>query len=78
MVNYCDTFWKLQNLLKEISAAENTLDIKISKTAEQEEKKPAPKVNLDPSDLDAAIAKVDVLISKLKTAKLLINCLNKD
>ncbi len=72
MTNCCDTFWKLQNLLKEISAAENALDMEVSKTAEQEETKPAPKVNLDTSDLDAAISKVDELIAKLKTAKLLI------
>ncbi len=37
----------------------------------------APKVNLDTSDLDAAIAKVDELIAKLKTAQLLIVYLNK-
>ena len=36
----------------------------------------APKVNLDTSDLDAAIAKVDELIAKLKTAQLLIVYLN--
>lgn len=36
-----------------------------------------PKVELDISDLDVAIAKVDELIAKLKTAQLLIGYLGK-
>lgn len=38
----------------------------------------APKVNLDTTQLDAAISKADELIAKLKTVKLLMDCLNKD
>lgn len=38
----------------------------------------APKVNLDTTQLDAAIKKTDELIAKLKTVKLLIDCLNKN
>lgn len=38
----------------------------------------APKVNLDITQLDTAIQKADELIAKLKTVKLLMDCLNKD
>ena len=37
----------------------------------------APKVNLDTTQLDTAISKTDELIAKLKTVKLLMDCLNK-
>ena len=38
----------------------------------------APKVNLDTTQLDAAISKADELIAKLKTVKLLMDFLNKN
>ena len=65
----CDVICRYNDLRK---------DLKINSDNQSNKFDGVPKVNLNTAQLDAAITKIDELIAKLKTAKLLIDCLNKD